>query len=113
MISIPKYSSDFEDEYFDRVYAYLTEKDVTCIHNLLESCKKYLPPGFYENGAEDVQNFKRLILATYSDLVEAKQYIDSKSNLVMRSECFYVKRKPKVIKSGAKSKKRVKVPEIV
>lgn len=87
MIRIEKYQKSFCEEYWDAVNQRIGKADRT---QILKSCKKFLPPDFFDVKSNEEEQFKELILASYAKIRSAENYIknDRKKAALMKAECF-------------------------
>lgn len=81
MIEMQEYSKDFEEIYLNKVKEIIPKETINKIEN---SCKKYLPEDFWEEG----KFFDSLIISPFSKLKSAYEYINNISEYKMQMECF-------------------------
>lgn len=96
MINLELYDREFEEQYYRKVKAKVSEKNQESIENIIESSEKFLPNDFYSALPED--RFRELILAPYSKLKRAKEYIKKNSLYIMKNECFEINDAGKMVK---------------
>ena len=94
MIRLDLYSEDFKQQYYTKIKNRISVNDRIEIVN---KSKKFLPPYFYS--ASSVDEFEELILAPFSKLKEAKEYIVQTTLLVMERECFSMDTSGKIDKT--------------
>lgn len=83
MVNLEVYLEEFKQQYYRKIKDRISASDRK---NIVDKSKKFLPPDFYSSLSVD--EFEELILAPFSKLKEAKEYIDKTSLSVMEMECF-------------------------
>lgn len=84
MIEMQEYPADFKKNYLEKVESVISE-DIRS--RIIKSCENYIPVEFWEGKP----SFKALIMAPFSKIKCAKEYINNKKNnieTIMKTECF-------------------------
>lgn len=87
MIQLERYTEEFENEYWNAVNIATSNRI-----KILKSCKKYLPPNFFDGRDEE---FKTLILAPLEKIKQAVTYITNNTINTMMKESFRTSSKKK------------------
>lgn len=97
MIDLELYPEEFKQQYYNKVKAKISENDRKSI---VRSSKEFLPNDFYSLSND---SFEELILAPFSKLKRAKEYIEKNTFSKMEKECFGVNTLGIIDKTNRKS----------